>query len=143
MNSFWNSVFILFILINFIGSIAFTKISKKFLINKGVHKSYLNAHPRIEFEYCTGCKWMLRSAYYAQELLTTFEKEIGEVALIPCKTEAGTFIIRIDGNQVWNRKNESTPGFPDIKDLKQIVRDIVSPSKSLGHSDNKNKIIEL
>jgi selenoprotein W-related protein len=85
---------------------------------------------------------MLRSAYFAQELLTTFEKDIGEVVLIPCKGESGTFIIRIDGNQVWNRKNESTPGFPDVKDLKQIVRDIISPSKSLGHSDVK-KVIEL
>ena len=28
---------------------------------------------RIEIEYCTQCRWMLRAAWVAQELLTTFE----------------------------------------------------------------------
>ena len=92
--------------------------------------------PRIEFEYCTGCRWLLRSAWMAQEILTTFEKEIGEVALIPCKNESGTFIVRIDGAVVWNRKENN--GFPEIKDLKQRIRDLISPEKTLGHSDRKS-----
>ncbi|KAH8071239.1 hypothetical protein JL721_4677 [Aureococcus anophagefferens] len=34
----------------------------------------------VRIEYCTGCRWMLRSAWLAQELLTTFDAgEIGEV----------------------------------------------------------------
>lgn len=92
--------------------------------------------PRIEIEYCPGCKWMLRSAWYAQELLTTFEEFIGEVALIPSK-ESGTFKIRVDSKDVWDRRQESTKGFPEIKTLKQIIRDIVASEKDLGHSDNK------
>src|SRR5712692_8730578 len=39
--------------------------------------------PRIEIEYCTQCRWLLRAAWMAQELLTTVHREIGEVALIP------------------------------------------------------------
>ena len=39
--------------------------------------------PRIAIEYCTRCNWMMRSAWTAQELLTTFNGTVGEVALIP------------------------------------------------------------
>ncbi len=39
--------------------------------------------PRIEIEYCTQCRWLLRAAWLAQELLTTFDGELGEVALVP------------------------------------------------------------
>jgi selenoprotein W-related protein len=45
----------------------------------------------------------------------------------------GSYIISIDGVAVFNRKEKGR--FPEIKELKQIVRDIVSPEKSLGHSD--------
>ncbi len=87
--------------------------------------------PKIEIEYCRQCKWMLRSAWMAQELLTTFEEEIGGVTLIP--GTGGIFEIKIDGELVWSRKERD--GFPDIKQLKQIVRDIVSPDRDLGHTD--------
>src|ERR1700730_13015479 len=50
--------------------------------------------PRIEIEYCTQCRWLLRSAWMAQELLTTFEPVIGEVALLP--GSGGVFEIRVD-----------------------------------------------
>lgn len=33
--------------------------------------------PRLEIEYCTQCRWLLRAAWMAQELLTTFEAELG------------------------------------------------------------------
>ena len=36
---------------------------------------------------------------------------------------------------VWDRAEEG--GFPETKELKQRVRDILSPFKYLGHSDNK------
>ena len=98
-------------------------------------KSIMVASPRVEIEYCTGCRWMLRSAWLAQELLTTFESEIGEVALIPSRTGTGNFIIRIGDELIWNRKNPDTPGFPEAKILKQKIRDIISPVKDLGHSD--------
>jgi len=89
------------------------------------------AKPRIEIEYCTGCRWMLRAAWMAQELLTTFQDEVGEVALIP--GQGGVFEIRAGGSPVWSRKTEG--GFPEIKELKRRVRDVVAPDKSLGHSE--------
>jgi selenoprotein W-related protein len=39
--------------------------------------------PRVEITYCTQCRWLLRAAWMAQELLVTFETELGEVALVP------------------------------------------------------------
>jgi selT/selW/selH-like putative selenoprotein len=55
--------------------------------------------PRIEIEYCTQCRWLLRAAWMAQELLTTFEAEIGEVALMP--GDGGVFEVRTNGATVW------------------------------------------
>ena len=87
--------------------------------------------PKIKIEYCRQCKWLLRSAWMAQELLNTFEEEIGGVTLTP--GTGGIFEIKIDGELVWSRKEHE--GFPDIKQLKQIVRDVVSPDRDLGHTD--------
>ena len=47
--------------------------------------------PRVEIEYCTKCRWLLRAGWTAQELLTTFPDELGEVALVP-GTDASTNI---------------------------------------------------
>ena len=87
--------------------------------------------PRIEIQYCTQCRWLLRAAWMAQELLTTFEREIGEVALRP--GTGGVFEVQVDGITVWSRQAEG--GFPDIKELKQRVRDRIAPDKPLGHAD--------
>jgi len=73
-----------------------------------------------------------------QELLTTFSGgELNEVSLIPISNPAGTFIVKLNNKVIWDRRDPSTPGFPDAKDLKQRVRDAISPEKSLGHSDSK------
>jgi len=74
---------------------------------------------------------MLRAAWFAQELLTTFVEEIGEVALIP--GTGGIFQIHCDSTLIWDRKTMN--GFPDIKQLKQLVRDQICPDKQLGHVD--------
>ena len=87
--------------------------------------------PRVIIRYCTQCRWLLRAAWMAQELLTTFEQEIGEVALQP--GAGGVFDVTVDGNLVWSRAGEGR--FPDIKELKQRVRDQIAPEKALGHSD--------
>lgn len=87
--------------------------------------------PRIEINYCTQCRWLLRAAWMAQELLTTFESELGEVALIP--GTGGVFEVRVDGQTVWSRNADG--GFPEAKELKQRVRDIVDPDRDLGHAD--------
>jgi selenoprotein W-related protein len=86
---------------------------------------------RVEIEYCTQCRWLLRAAWMAQELLTTFEAEIGEVALIPGR--GGIFEVRAGERVVWSRAERQR--FPEIKELKQAVRDAVAPGKSLGHAD--------
>ena len=67
----------------------------------------------------------------AQELLTTFPEEIGEVALVP--TTGGVFEVRVGEELLWSRHAEGR--FPEIKELKQLVRDKIAPSKDLGHSD--------
>jgi selenoprotein W-related protein len=89
--------------------------------------------PRVEIQYCTQCRWLLRAAWLAQELLTTFEAELGEVALSP--GTGGVFEVRVDGETIWSRKAEGR--FPEAKEIKQRVRDRVAPSKDLGHSDRK------
>jgi len=87
--------------------------------------------PRIEIEYCTQCRWLLRAAWMAQELLLSFEQEIGGVTLAP--GVGGVFDIRVDGMPIWSRKDQGR--FPDIKELKRLVRDRVAPGKDLGHTD--------
>jgi selenoprotein W-related protein len=89
------------------------------------------AKPQIEIRYCTQCHWMLRAAWMAQELLTTFEQEIGSVALSPAT--GGVFEITVNGEKIWSRKDAGR--FPDIKELKQLVRDRVAPDRNLGHSE--------
>ena len=89
--------------------------------------------PRIQIEYCTQCRWLLRAAWMAQELLTTFQDELGEVALLPGK--GGVFEIRVGDELIWSRAIDN--GFPDIKELKQRVRDQIAPEKDLGHSERK------
>lgn len=75
---------------------------------------------------------MLRSAYFAQELLTTFSEELESVKLKPSET-SGTFLIFVNNDLIFDRKAQGR--FPDIKELKQLVRDIACPGKSLGHAD--------
>jgi len=77
---------------------------------------------------------MLRSAYIAQELLTTFVDDLYGVTLVPSEI-SGRFSVAIDGEVLFDRKIEGR--FPEIKELKQLVRDIVNPAKDLGHSDKK------
>lgn len=87
----------------------------------------------IIITYCTQCRWMLRSAWMAQELLTTFDGEITELTLRP--GTGGIFEVHANGQLVWSRKAEGR--FPEITELKQKVRDVISPEKELGHSDKK------
>ena len=92
-----------------------------------------SVHLSPEIEYCTGCQWLLRAAWVAQELFTTFEKELGEVAMIP--GSGGVFEVRLDGEVVWSREGEGR--FLEIKELKQRVRDRAAPGRSLGHSGGR------
>ena len=68
-------------------------------------------NPRIEIEYCTQCNWLLRSSWMAQELLTTFSQEIGELVLMPGK--GGILEIRVNGESLFSRKEMGR--FPEMK----------------------------
>ena len=87
--------------------------------------------PLIEIEYCTQCRWLLRAAWLAQEVLTTFVDDLAEVTLVPGK--GGVFDVRLDGETIWSRKDERR--FPETREIKQKIRDRIDPERSLGHSD--------
>jgi selenoprotein W-related protein len=89
--------------------------------------------PQVEIEYCRQCRWLLRAAWMAQELLVTFEDTLGGVTLRP--GIGGIFEVRVDGETVWSRKAEGR--FPEMKELKQRVRDKAAPGRDLGHSDRR------
>ena len=92
--------------------------------------------PKISIEYCTGCRWMLRAAWLSQELLTTFQDDLHSVTMIPSRPPAPGGVFRIKLNNeilIWDRKEEGR--FPEAKEVKQRIRDVINPEKSLGHSD--------
>ena len=88
----------------------------------------------ITIEYCPKCGWLLRSAYMAQELLTTFTEELDSVRLRPSAV-GGRFHILLGDRLLFDRHEAG--GFPQIKVLKQLVRDQISPDKDLGHADKQ------
>ncbi len=82
--------------------------------------------PRAEIQFCTQCRWLLRAAWMAQELLTTFETELGEVALVP--GTGGVFEVRLDGELIFSRRQEGR--FPESKELKQLTSGRIAPDRS-------------
>ncbi|PUU76870.1 Rdx family-domain-containing protein [Tuber borchii] len=99
-------------------------------------------YPKITITYCTQCKWLLRAAYFAQELLSTFPT-LGEVSLRPATGGVFTielFMLEEDdavAKLLWDRKLHG--GFPEVKGLKRAVRDFVQPERGLGHVDGHVK----
>jgi selenoprotein W-related protein len=92
------------------------------------------ALPQVRITYCTQCQWLLRAGWMAQELLSTFGTDLGEVTLVP--GTGGIFTISCNGTLVWDRKRDG--GFPDAAKLKQLVRDVIDPDRDLGHADRKS-----
>ncbi|WP_456267970.1 SelT/SelW/SelH family protein [Kushneria sp. AK178] len=92
---------------------------------------------KVVIHYCTGCQWLLRAGWYAQELLSTFGESLEQVALAP--SHGGHFeVVVMTGDEatpevIWERKRDG--GFPDIKELKRRVRDRLDPERDLGHLD--------
>jgi len=101
--------------------------------------------PRIIIEFCDRCRWLHRATWVQTELLLTFPPPIIQaITLIPRNSpETGgrfrVWIVAREDNArpelLWDRKTQG--GFPELKELKQRVRDHVQPSLSLGHSDRK------
>jgi len=86
----------------------------------------------IEIHYCIQCRWILRAAWMAQELLQTFESDIARVSLVP--GSGGIFDITLNDQLIYSRKQEGQ--FPELKKITQRIRDVIDPTRSLGHSDN-------
>ena len=91
----------------------------------------MSKQPRVEITYCAQCRFILRASWLAQELLMTFDTELGEVALVP--GTGGIFEVRVDDALVWSKQGEGR--FPESSELKQRIRDRIAPTKDLGHSD--------
>ena len=87
----------------------------------------------IEITYCTQCQWLLRAAWLAQGLLSSFAEDLERVALLPAS--GGAFSISCNGIQIWERKADG--GFPEAKVLKQRVRDLIDPARDLGNIDRR------
>lgn len=92
------------------------------------------AQHQVEIEYCTQCRWLLRAAWLAQELLTTFEADLAGVNLMP--GTGGILEVRLNGAVLFSRK--AAGRFPESKELKQLIRDVVAPERDLGHSDKQH-----
>ena len=86
---------------------------------------------RIEINYCAQCRWLLRASWIAQELLSTFDGDIEALTLKP--GSGGVFDVRLDDAMLWSRKEQGR--FPEITELKQLLRDRVDPQRNLGHID--------
>ena len=86
---------------------------------------------RIDIEYCTQCRFLLRASWLAQELLMTFPEEITELVLCPGRD--GVFTVRVNGDEIFSRKKQGR--FPESRELKQLIRDRIAPDRDLGHSD--------
>jgi selenoprotein W-related protein len=91
----------------------------------------MSTTPKITITYCTQCNWLLRAGWMAQELLSTFGTDLASVTLVP--GTGGVFEINCNEEIIWERKRDG--GFPDVKTLKQRVRDRIDPDRDLGHID--------
>ncbi|WP_149240249.1 SelT/SelW/SelH family protein [Dyadobacter sp. 32] len=88
--------------------------------------------PTVVIEYCPKCGWLLRAAWMAQELLTTFTEDLRGVSLVPSEV-AGRYTIHLGDSLLWDRKREGR--FPEPKEIKKLIRDLIDPERNLGHND--------
>ncbi|WVF71889.1 hypothetical protein IAT40_006699 [Kwoniella sp. CBS 6097] len=98
--------------------------------------------PSVIIEFCDRCRWAPRATWIQTELFLTFPNPlIRTITLIPLNAPetGGRFRVWVDkgdgaGEQLaWDRKTEG--GFPELKVLKQRIRNIIQPEMGLGHSD--------
>lgn len=84
--------------------------------------------PALTIHFCTQCDWLLRSAWMAQEVLSTFSLEMGAVTLVP--GTGGIFEIHLDGELIWERKRDG--GFPDVKTRQSPTSSAVMQLRYIG-----------
>jgi len=100
--------------------------------------------PGIIIEFCDRCRWLHRATWTQTELMLTFPPPaLLSVSLVPLNSPetGGRFRVWLTLEQdtvlLWDRKSEG--GFPELKNLKQRVRDKIDPGRGLGHSDKDPK----
>ncbi|KIJ56520.1 hypothetical protein M422DRAFT_22684 [Sphaerobolus stellatus SS14] len=100
--------------------------------------------PYIVIEFCNRCRWLHRATWMLTELMLTFPNPtLKSISLIPLESPetAGRFRVWLTLDEdlilVWDRKTEG--GFPELKILKQRIRDRIDPQRNLGHSDTTSK----
>jgi len=99
--------------------------------------------PSVTIEFCDRCRWLHRATWVSTELFLTFPTPVLKaISILPLNSEetGGRFRVWLFLESqppilVWDRKIEG--GFPELKVLKQRIRDRIQPGKSLGHSDHK------
>ena len=84
---------------------------------------------RVEITYCRKCRFMLRAAWLAQELLTMFEEDLTEVVIKP--SSGGLFEVTLDGDVIATNRDKKP--MPETGDVKRAVRDRVAPERRIGH----------
>ncbi|KAK4686404.1 selenoprotein W-related protein, partial [Tremellales sp. Uapishka_1] len=103
-------------------------------------------YPSIIIEFCDRCRWAPRATWVQTELFLTFPNPLlRSITLQPLNAPetGGRFRVWLDGGVgkgyelVWDRKTEG--GFPELKVLKQRIRNIIQPDMGLGHSDKHGK----
>ncbi|MEX1193436.1 MAG: SelT/SelW/SelH family protein [Dehalococcoidia bacterium] len=87
------------------------------------------AAPRIEITYCTKCRFLLRASWMAQELLTMFQDQLGEVAIVP--GGGGILEVKLDGEVIATNRDGAE--MPDPAAVKRAVRDRIDPDRKIGH----------
>ena len=92
------------------------------------------ASATVTIVYCTQCRWLLRAAWMAQELLTTFEQELAGVTLAP--GSGGVFEVRVGDELIFSRQQAGR--FAEAAELKRLVRDRLAPGRDLGHSGGRS-----
>ncbi|RSH93808.1 hypothetical protein EHS25_006456 [Saitozyma podzolica] len=102
------------------------------------------SYPHITIEFCDRCRWAPRATWTQTELFLTFPTPVLKgITLLPLTSPetGGRFRVWVDmgqgGELVWDRKTEG--GFPELKILKQRIRNIIQPELNLGHSDAGGK----
>ncbi|KAK4055171.1 hypothetical protein OIV83_000451 [Microbotryomycetes sp. JL201] len=101
-------------------------------------------YPRVVIEFCDRCRWIHRATWTQTELFMTFAGALQAITLVPrsAPDTGGRFRVwlymQADEAPIlaWDRKTEG--GFPELKELKQRIRNLISPEQSLGHSDKKS-----
>jgi selenoprotein W-related protein len=87
--------------------------------------------PCVTITYCTGCNWLLRARWVAQELLQTFGPGLGRVTIVP--GDGGIFRVGPENETIRDRARDG--GFPYARILKQMIRQAAFPGRPPGHID--------